>query len=165
MFSTVLVAVPFMAILTVVQTVILPRFALFEVDPSLPFLFALSWSLLSSVEEGVVWAFIGGLFMDMFSIAPVGGLSLTYMAAVFATSLIRDLLPANRFAFPLLVGVVATTIQQLLYLLYLRVFGIVVNATLITLVQTVVVQAILIMPIYWLMYLAKQIIRPKPVKI
>ena len=146
-------------------TTILPRFGLFEVYPSLPFLFALAWSLLSSVEEGVVWAFIGGLFMDIFTIAPVGGLSLTYMVAVFVSGLIGDLLPANRFVFPVLVTVFATTVQQLLYMLYLRIFGISINATMITLVQTVVIQAILIIPIYWLMYLVKRTIRPRPVQI
>ena len=165
MFSSVLLAVPVMALLTIVQTVILPRFSLFEVTPSLPFLFALAWSLLSNVEEGVVWAFIGGLFMDIFTIAPVGGLSLTYMGAVFATSFISDLLPANRFAIPVLMAVVATVIQQLLYLLYLRLFGVVVNVSLITLLQTVVVQAILIIPIYWSMYFIRRMIRPRPVQI
>lgn len=165
MFSTVLIAVPVMAVLTIVQTTVLPRFALFDVNPSLPFLFALAWSLISNVEEGVIWAFIGGLFMDIFTIAPVGGLSLTYTIAVFAVSLIVDLLPANRIIFPVLIAVVATTLQQLLYLLYLRIFGISVDGTLITLIQTVIVQAILIIPIYGLMYLVKRTVRPRPVQI
>ncbi|MEJ2751969.1 MAG: rod shape-determining protein MreD [Chloroflexota bacterium] len=120
MFSSILSAVPIMALLTIFQTVILPRFSPLEADPSLPFLVALAWGLLSNSEEGVIWAFIGGLFMDIFTIAPAGGLSLSYMAGVFAASMMSDLLPPNRLLFPVISAVVATILQQLVYLLYLR---------------------------------------------
>lgn len=165
MLSSVLVAIPVMALLTIVQIAILPRFSIFPVDPSLPFIFALAWSLLSNVEEGLVWAFIGGLLMDIFTIAPVGGLALTYMASVFAVNFVRDLLPANRLAIPVISAVVATTIQQLLYLVYLRLFGISASTTLLLLLQTVVVQTILVIPIYWAMYLLNRTLRPRPVQI
>lgn len=165
MFSTVLTAVPIMALLTIVQTVILPRFSFFEVNPSLPFVAALAWSLLNELEEGVVWAFIGGLFMDIFTIAPAGGLSLTYMAGVIVANLISDLLPENRFAIVVISAIVATAVQLFSYLIYLRIFGIVVQTSLLTFVQTIVVQAVLVLPIYWLMSLIKRTIRPKPVQI
>jgi rod shape-determining protein MreD len=165
MFSSTLIAIPVMVVLAVVQIVILPRVSFFPEAPSLPLLFALAWSLVSNVEEGVIWAFIGGLLMDIFTIAPVGGLALTYTLAVFAVNLIHGLLPPNRFAVPVISAVVATTVQQLLYILYLRIFGILANTTLITLLQTVVVQAILIIPIYWIMYLIKRGLRPRTVQI
>ncbi|MFN2118709.1 MAG: rod shape-determining protein MreD [Candidatus Promineifilaceae bacterium] len=165
MFSRSLIAIPVMVVLTIVQIVVLPRFLFFPVDPSIPFLFALAWSLLSNVEEGLIWAFIGGLLMDIFTIAPFGGLALTYVTAVFAVNYIRDLLPPNRFVVPVISVVVGTTIQQLFYILYLRLFGILANTTLVMLLQTVMVQAILIIPIYWSMYFLKQTIRPKPVQI
>jgi rod shape-determining protein MreD len=165
MFSSTLVAIPVMVILAIVQIVILPRFSIFPGDPSLPFLFALAWSLLSNVEEGVIWAFIGGLVMDIFTIAPVGGLALTYMAAVFAVDFIRSFLPRNRFAIPVISAVIASIVQQLLYILYIRLFGILANTTLTTMVQTVLVQAVLIIPIYWFMYFLKQGLRPRPVQI
>jgi rod shape-determining protein MreD len=165
MFSSTLIAIPVMSVLTIVQIVILPRFSFFPGDLSLPFLFALSWSLLSNIEEGVIWAFIGGLIMDIFTIAPVGGLALTYMAAVYGVNIISNLLPRNRFAVPMISAVVATTVQQLLYILYLRLFGILANSTLISLVQTVLVQAVLFIPIYWSMYLLKRSLRPRPVQI
>ncbi|MFN2170668.1 MAG: rod shape-determining protein MreD [Candidatus Promineifilaceae bacterium] len=165
MFSRSLIAIPVMVVLTIVQIVVLPRFLFFPVDPSIPFLFALAWSLLSNVEEGLIWAFIGGLLMDIFTIAPFGGLALTYVIAVFAVNYIRDLLPPNRFVVPVISVVVGTTIQQLFYILYLRLFGILANTTLVMLLQTVMVQAILIIPIYWSMYFLKQTIRPKPVQI
>jgi rod shape-determining protein MreD len=164
-FSSILSAVPIMALLTIFQTVILPRFSPLEADPSLPFLVALAWGLLSNSEEGVIWAFIGGLFMDIFTIAPAGGLSLSYMAGVFAASMMSDLLPPNRLLIPVISAVVATIIQQLVYLLYLRIFGIPVNANPLIFVQVIVVQSILIMPIYWLISLIKRLMRPRPVQV
>jgi rod shape-determining protein MreD len=165
MFASALLAIPVMAVLAIIQIVVLPRFSFFPVDPSLPFLVALAWSLVSNVEEGAVWAFIGGLLMDIFTIAPVGGLSLTYVAAVIAVNLMVDLLPPNQFVVPVISAVIATTIQQLLYILYLRLFGILANTTLIVLLQIVVVQAILIIPIYWFLFFIKRTIRPRPVRI
>lgn len=165
MFSSILIAIPVMIILAVVQIAILPRFSFFAVDPSLPFLFALAWSLVSNVEEGVVWAFIGGVFMDIFTIAPVGGLALTYMASVIAVNFIHDMLPANRFAIPLISAAVATTIQQLLYYIYLRLFGISATTSLVTLLQIVILQTILIIPIYWFLYFLKRARRSRPVQI
>ncbi len=165
MFSTVLTAVPLMAVLTIVQVVVLPRLGFFEADPSLPFLFALAWSLLSSVEEGLVWGFIAGLFMDIFTIAPVGGLSLTYMMAILAVSLVSGMLPANRVAIPLLAAIMATVVQQILYALYLRLFGLAFGLSLASLVQIVVLQAVLILPIYWLLNLIQRSLRPRPVQI
>lgn len=165
MLSNILIAVPVMAILTIVQTTVLPRFSLFVVTPSLPFLFALAWSLVNGVEEGIVWAFIGGLFMDIFTIAPVGGLSLTYMAAVLVVDLLSELLPANRWAILLISVVVATAVQQFLYFLYLRLFGVVIMASLSTFLRTVVVQVVLIIPIYWIIYLLRRAVRPRPVQI
>lgn len=165
MFSTILIAVPLMAVLAIVQIAILPRFSFFAVDPSLPFLFALAWSLLNDVEEGIVWAFIGGLFMDIFTIAPVGGLALTYSVSIFAVNVVRDLLPVNPFVIPVLSAVMATVFQQLLYLIYLRLVGITANTTIVILLQTIVVQTILIIPIYWFMYFIKRTMRPRPVEI
>ena len=165
MFSSILAAVPIMALLTIFQTVILPRFSPFEANPSLPFLVALALSLLSNSEEGVIWAFIGGLFMDIFTIAPAGGLSLSYVAGVFVASTMIDLLPPNRLLIAVISAVVATIIQQLVYLVYLRIFGIPVNANPLIFVQVILMQAILILPIYWLISLIKRLMRPRPVQI
>ncbi len=165
MSSSLLVALPVMVILTIVQTTVLPRLPLFEVIPSLPFLVALAWSLLSSLEEGIVWAFIGGLFMDIFTIAPVGGLSLTYMAATVGASLIYDLLPANRIVVPTLTAAVATMLQQLLYMLYLRLFGITISVSLTGILQIIMENVFVFLPIYWLLYLIRRAIKPSPVKI
>ena len=42
------------------------------VKPDLVLLIVISWSLLRGSREGIVWGFIGGLCLDLFSGAPLG---------------------------------------------------------------------------------------------
>lgn len=164
--SSIFLAVPLMVVLTVLQTALLPYFPLFGVTPSLPFLVALAWGLLRGVNEGVVWAFIAGFFMDLFTAAPVGGMALTYMIAVLAASVINDVLPTNRTVIPMLLAAIATIIQQLLYAIFLAIFGYsIVQVIAASLLPTVLLHTFLILPIYWLLYLLHRAVWPKPVEI
>jgi len=164
--SSVFLAVPLMVILTVFQTAVLPHFPVLGVVFSLPFLVALAWGLLRGVNEGVIWAFIAGFFLDLFTIAPIGGLALTYMIAVFAAVLISELLPKNRLVIPMILAAIATIIQQLLYAIYLGLFGYNIVQTIgPSLLPTVLLQTILILPVFWLLYLLQRAVWPKAVEI
>jgi rod shape-determining protein MreD len=164
--SSILLAAPLMMILTVLQTSVLPYFPFLGVIPSLPFMMALAWGLLRGANEGIVWAFMAGFFMDLFTAAPTGGLILTYMIAVLAACMLKDLLPSNRTVVPMLLAGLASIIQQLLYALYLGLFGYGVGQMLASsLLPTVLLQTFLILPIYWLLYLVQSIVWPKPVEV
>ncbi len=164
--SSIFLAVPLMVVLTVLQTAVLPYFPLFGVTPSLPFLVALAWGLLRGVNEGVVWAFIAGFFMDLFTAAPVGGMALTYMIAILAASVINDVLPTNRNVIPMLMAAIATIIQQLLYAIFLAIFGYsIVQVIAASLLPIVLLHTFLILPIYWLLYLLQRVVWPKPVEV
>lgn len=164
--STILIAVPVIVLLTVLQTAVLPYFPLLGIVPALPFLMALAWGLLRGMNEGVVWAFIAGLFMDLFTAAPAGGLALTYMIAVLAACFINELLPDNRTVIPMLLAGLATAIQQILYAAFLAVFGYnILQMAAMTLLPTILVHTFLILPIYWLLYLIQRLVWPKPVEV
>ncbi len=164
--TSVFLALPLMALLTVLQTAALPQFPIFGAVPSLPFIVALAWGILRGVNEGVIWAFIAGFFLDLFTAAPSGGLALTYMVAIFAATLINEVLPVNRFVTPMILTALATIIQWLLYAIFLGLFGYNSLLTLSgSLLPVVLVQSFLILPIYWLMYLVQRAIWPKAVEI
>ena len=159
-------ALPIMAVLTILQTAALSRFPVLGVVVSLPFLVALAWGLLRGVNEGVIWAFIAGFFLDLFTVAPAGGLALTYMIAIFAVCLINEALPVNRFVIPMILAALATTIQWLLYAIFLGLFGY--NALVnfpTSLASLVLLQTFLILPIYWLLYMVQRTMRPRVVEI
>lgn len=166
MRSSLLWGAPLLLALTVLQTAVLPRFPVFGLTPSLPFLVALAWGLLRGPNEGVIWAFLGGLLMDIFSIAPTGGSALTYMAAILSVIVINQALPTNRFVMPMLLAALATLIQQVTYLLFLALFGFAPTLALATrLLPLTLMHAIAILPIYWSMFFVERTLYPQPVEV
>lgn len=165
MSGTIFVAIPMMLILAVVQTAVFPYFPLFTLTPQLPFVVSLGWGLQRGPEEGVLWAFVGGFCLDLFSLAPMGTTSLSFMVAVFIASFIAQALPSSRFFLPMFLGVLATLISLVVYFLYLRLLG---QATSIELIVNLLPVSILhgglILPVYWLVYLIDNILRPRRVQ-
>ncbi len=76
--------VPLLTGVALVQTVLLSRVNLWGARPDLMLLVVLIWALVRGAEEGLVWGFIGGFIIDMFSGGPMGA---TMMALVVAALL------------------------------------------------------------------------------
>ena len=112
-------AIPLMAVLAIIQTAILPRFPIAGVEPQLLFLVALAWGLLRGLDEGLVWAFIAGIWVDLFSLTPVGLSSLAFMAGVAAPILLQPMLPPRRLPVTALLAALGTLIYLLLYVIAL----------------------------------------------
>ncbi len=166
MSSSIYLAVPVMLVLTVAQTAVLPRFPIVGLIPQLPFLVALSWGLLRGVNEGIVWAFIGGLCLDLFSVGPLGVTALAYMLAILAVIWIENAMPANRFFLPIIMAALATLIYLFIYLFLLQLLGHQISMQVVTgISSTVILHGALILPIFWLMYYLDQTFRPRPVKL
>lgn len=164
MSSTVYLAIPVMLLLAVVQTAVLPHFPILGLIPQLSFLVALAWGLLRGMNEGIVWAFIGGLLLDLFSVAPMGVTSLSFMLAILAVVWIENAIPADRFFVPVIMTAAATVINLLIYLILLRLLGY--PTTLqeaAALLPTAILHGALILPIYWLMFYLDRTFRPRPV--
>lgn len=166
MWSTFLLAIPLMLFLTVLQTAVLPRFPIFGIVPQLPFLLALAWGLLRGSNEGAIWGFIAGLTMDLFTVAPTGGLALTYTISIATVSFIINALPKNRVVMPMLMAALGTLIQQILYYLFLQLFGYGLGVTAVaTLLPSILLNAFLILPVYWAMFVINRTLWPKPVEL
>ncbi len=166
MRSSIFLAVPLMLLLTVLQTAVLPYFPILGLVPQLPFLLAVAWGLLRGPNEGLIWGFIAGFCMDLFTAAPTGGMALTYMLAVLGVSWINQILPTNRFVMPILLAALATLIQQILYYLYLTIFGYNLSITAVTtLLPLALLQGFLVLPFYWGMHLLERTLWPRPVEV
>lgn len=114
-------AIPIMLLLAIIQATVMPKFPVLGFVPLLTLLVALAWGLLHTIEEGVVWAFIGGFFVDIFSITPIGATSLAMMAAVAAVIIIKRNFPESRVLLPIILSFTATLIYWFVYLLMLRI--------------------------------------------
>ncbi|MCP4421991.1 MAG: rod shape-determining protein MreD, partial [Chloroflexi bacterium] len=125
-----------------------------------------SWGMLHGIEEGVIWAFLGGIFTDLFSISPVGVSSLAFMVGITAVLLATRALPTSRLFMPLILAGLATLISFLINILLLRLFGTITNLQSITILPTLaLVNIITILPIYWLHFIIERTIRPRRVQI
>ena len=143
------IAIPIMALLAIVESSILSRFPIGGTIPQLMFLVALVWGMERGLEEGLVWAFIAGLFADLYSLAPMGISSLAFMAGVAGPLLLRQVLPPRRLLVAMLLAALGTIIYLTVYALGLRVFGFGISfGGLAELWPLIVLHTVLIVPLY-----------------
>jgi len=69
--------------LAVLQSVWPPHLRVLDARPELVLVFVIIWAALRGVEEGVTWAFIGGLALDLCSAGPLGMYPLALVAAAY----------------------------------------------------------------------------------
>lgn len=159
------VAIPLMAVLAVLQTAVLPRFPIAGLEPQLVFLVALAWGLLRGLEEGLVWAFIAGLWLDLFSITPLGLSSLAFMAAVAGPVLLQGVLPPRRLPVAALMAALGTLVYLLFYAVALGLLGHGLSAAgWAGLLPIALLHAVLILPIYLLLQTIVRVTRPRRVE-
>jgi rod shape-determining protein MreD len=113
--------IPLMVVLIILQSTLLPQFPILGVTPQLWLLATMAWALLRGWQEGIIWAFVAGLFVDLFSAAPLGVTSLALMAAVGVVVLLQRNLPAYRVVIPVILTVIGTLVFWLVYLILLRI--------------------------------------------
>jgi rod shape-determining protein MreD len=101
--------------LALVQSTVTPNVKLLGVQPDLMLMVVVSWSLLRGSEEGMLWALIGGIMIDMFSTVPFGASTL----ALLITSFLSGLGHRNIFRLALLVPALVIPVATLLYQLIL----------------------------------------------
>jgi rod shape-determining protein MreD len=160
------IAIPIMGLLAVIQAVVLPRFPIAGVTPQLLFLVALAWSLLRGPQEGLLWAFIAGIWVDLFSMAPIGVSSLAFMVAVGAAALVQKILPPRRLLSIILLAGLATLVYLAIYLILLTALGHGISANgLVELLPLLLLHILLIVPIYLLMQSLLRTFRPRPVEL
>ena len=97
--------------LALLQATVMPRITVLGVHPDLMLMAVTSWSLLRGSEEGMLWALIGGVVMDLFSGAPFGVCTL----ALLIVSFLSGLGQRNVFRLDLLVPILAIPVATLAY--------------------------------------------------
>jgi len=158
-------AIPLMALLAIVQTAILPRFPIAGVEPQLLFLLALAWGLVRGLEEGLVWAFIAGIWADLFSLSPMGLSSLAFMAGVSVPILLQPMMPPRRLPVTALLGALGTLLYLLVYVVALGLLGRGLSAAGVAgLLPIVLLHAVFILPIYYVVQSLLRVLQPRRVE-
>lgn len=158
-------AIPLLALLAIVQTSILPRFSIAGVEPQLLFVIPLAWGLLRGLEEGLVWAFIAGLWLDLFSLAPMGLSSLALMAAVAVPVLLQEVMPPRRLLVAAVMAGLGTIIYLLLYVIGLGLLGRGISANgLAGLLPLILLHMVVVLPVYMLVQTLLRVTRSRRVE-
>ena len=93
------------------QSTIFPHIALLGVHPDLLLSVVVAWSLLRGASEGMLWALIGGIILDLFSGAPFGVHALSLLAVSFLSSLGQH----SMFRVDLFLPILIIPLSSLLY--------------------------------------------------
>jgi rod shape-determining protein MreD len=122
---------PLLLLVALVEVTILPHLQVAGAQPDLMMLVVGAWSLRRGLEEGAIWAFFGGLFLDLLSAGPMSA----SMFALLAVSLIlgvdpltgagrRQARPFGGNPFALIVVIIfATLCYHILLLILLQLVG------------------------------------------
>lgn len=77
------VSLPILLLAAAMQSSIVPQIRVLGGGPDFVFLAVLSWSIHADLDEGITWAFVGGILQDLLSAAPTGASVLGMLLMVF----------------------------------------------------------------------------------
>jgi rod shape-determining protein MreD len=84
-------AVPFLTLVALAEATLLPHVRVGGAQPDLTLLMVGAWSLRRGIEEGAMWAFVGGIVLDLLSVGPFSA----SMLALLAASLVLGIDPST----------------------------------------------------------------------
>src|SRR3978361_1953415 len=107
------ISFPILILAAILQTTFMPQIRILNGTPDLIFLFVFAWSVNSTLETGVAWAFVGGLSRDLLLAAPLGTSAIGLLLIVFAINQVRG--QVYGVGFTLFIGFViaGTFVEQL----------------------------------------------------
>lgn len=111
--------IPLLLFLCLMQSTAVARLKIAGVKPDLVLLMVIIGTLLYGLRPGILWAFIAGIGLDIFSGGPLGASSLAMMAAAGVAGLGHR--PLSRFnpLVPLSAAALGTIVYAVVYLLIL----------------------------------------------
>ena len=96
------IGIPLFLIGGLLQATVLPHLRVFGGQPDLIVLVVLAWAIVDHDREGMAWAFVGGLFLDLFSSLPLGFSSVVLVPVAFVVGLTEAQVYRTNLALPLL---------------------------------------------------------------
>jgi rod shape-determining protein MreD len=120
---TIYLVVPFLVVVALLQTTIVPHLTIWRVFPDVPAILVVCWGLLAGKKEGVVWGFVAGVAIDIFAGAPFGAATLALTVVGLLSGLgARTGLRAN-ILLPMLAVFAATVVYGLIFMLVVQITG------------------------------------------
>jgi rod shape-determining protein MreD len=109
--------------IVIIQTTAMPHLTILDVKPDLMLLMVISWSLLRGAKEGLIWAMMGGIGLDLVSGTPFGSSTVALVVLSLVAGLGELSVFRSHIALPLIATLIATLAYNLFFLLLLYVRG------------------------------------------
>ena len=117
------IAVPFLLIVSLLQSTISPRMRIGAIWPDFLLLVVMSWALLRRPHEALVWSFVGGLSIDLVSGGPFGATPIALMVVSWIASRLANGALRGRTVLPILAAFIGTLAFHGVYLLAMLLVG------------------------------------------
>lgn len=121
---------------------------------SLVLLLVIAWAIHADLTEGFVWAFVGGIAIDLLSILPIGASSFALVLIVFAINTISNQIYRINVVMIIAITLVSTVFMQFATYQILVLLGNSYNLLALirlVLIPTLIYNAIAILPVYGVM--------------
>jgi rod shape-determining protein MreD len=109
-----LIGIPVMALLAVLQSTILSHVRLLDGRPDAVLIAVVGWSIAGRTNEAMVWGFLGGLFLDLYSGVPFGTTSIALVIVAYLVSFPEGRFWESHVVMPLGVMLVASVVFHVL---------------------------------------------------
>lgn len=144
--------IPLIALAVILQSTFIPQIRILGGEPDLVFLLTLSWAINGRLEQGVAWAFVGGIAQDLLSAAPTGASVVGLLALVFGIDQLKQQVYRVGFLLIVAIVIVGTALEKLIYMLVVASSGFTIypleNLTYVIL-PTIAYNLVFIGPVYW----------------
>ena len=149
-----------MMLVAALQVTVMPQISFWGGRPDLVLLVVVSWALNSTLEQAVLWAFVGGICKDLLSAAPVGTSVIGLVLIIFAIHAVREQLFSVGLFTLIWVSLIGTIVQELTIFIILMFsgfqpefasqfgYGVIIEQFRLFIVPTIVYNLIGILPIY-----------------
>ncbi|MBI1278107.1 MAG: rod shape-determining protein MreD [Anaerolineaceae bacterium] len=153
-------SLPIMILVAALQVTVMPQISFWGGRPDLVLLVVVSWALNSTLEQGVLWAFVGGICKDLLSAAPIGTSIVGLILIIFGIHLVRQQLFSVGIFTLIWVSLLGTIIQEVCIFIILLFsgfqpyfanelgYGVMLNQFRLFIVPTIVYNLVGIIPIY-----------------
>ena len=95
---------------------IAPLLQIGEAQPDFLLICAVVWTVVSGIEGGFIWAFIGGLMIDFLTPRPLGSTAFTLLLSVGGAAVVGRALLRFRYLAPIVAVVLFSVVNALLFL-------------------------------------------------
>lgn len=103
-----LIGIPWLALLSILQSVIISDLTFIDGRPDLVLLAVISWAIIGHQKESMILAFFGGLFLDLLSGLPIGVSAINLIVITYLVSFSEGRFWESHFLMPLGVGLISS---------------------------------------------------------